>query len=325
MGLESGALALSIATAIAAGLIGCFAVMRRMALAADAISHVALPGIGVALALRIHPLAGAGAMLFFGTLLIWALESRTRIATETIIGVVFSGALAVGSLMSSGEELIEALFGGPGKLTIGEIVFGLLAAAGVVVFVLKKRSSLILVLVSPEVARTAGVNVARLNLLYLEMFALTVALGLRYLGVLLMGSMIIIPAATAKRLACRLFRHALIRRARCRAVHGARKLRRGPPPSADGTILVRQRRRCMSFCGLLPATGLRPLPPPPRICRHCRVRPGDDRELVLQVPHTSSVASLHAQDRLFLRPGPHPPPAAGRCRADRSRMRSASR
>lgn len=201
MGLETGALALSIATAIAAGLIGCFAVMRRMALAADAISHVALPGIGVALALRIHPLAGAGAMLFFGTLLIWALERRTRIATETIIGVVFSAALAAGSLMSSGEELIDALFGGPGRLTTGEIVFGLLAAAGVVAFVLKNRSGLLLVLLSPEVARTAGIPVARLNLLYLEAFALTVALGLRYLGVLLMGSMIIIPAATAKRLA----------------------------------------------------------------------------------------------------------------------------
>ena len=47
---------------------------------------------------------------------------------------------------------------------------------------------------------TVGINVQRLNLLYLEMFALTVALGLRYLGVLLMGSLIIIPAATAKRL-----------------------------------------------------------------------------------------------------------------------------
>src|SRR6266540_4211356 len=106
MALETGALALSIATATAAGLMGCFAVMRRMALAADALSHVALPGIGVALALRIHPL------------------------------------------------------GGPGTLTAGEIVLGLVAAAGVVLFVLKKKNSLILVLVSPEVARAAGINVA---------------------------------------------------------------------------------------------------------------------------------------------------------------------
>src|SRR5678815_5252249 len=103
--MQVDALLLAVATAAAAGLIGCFAVMRRMALAADAISHVALPGIGVALALGIHPLLGALAMLGFGALMIWGLERRTRIATETIIGVVFSAALAAGSLMSSGEEL----------------------------------------------------------------------------------------------------------------------------------------------------------------------------------------------------------------------------
>jgi ABC-type Mn2+/Zn2+ transport system permease subunit len=65
-------------------------------------------------------------------------------------------------------------------------------------------------LVSPDVARTAGINVRRLNLLYLLTFALTIALGLRYLGVLLMGALIIIPAATAKRLAKNLTQMLLI-------------------------------------------------------------------------------------------------------------------
>ncbi len=197
---EAMTFAVSVAMAVAAGLTGCFAVMRRMALAADALSHVALPGIGIALALGIHPVLGAVAMLFFGTLLIWELERKTRIATETIIGVVFSGALAAGALMSSGEDLIDALFGGAGKLGAGEMIFGLVAAVAVVVFMLAKKESLILALVSPEIARTSGINVDRLDLLYLETFALTVALGLRYLGVLLMGSLIIIPAATARRL-----------------------------------------------------------------------------------------------------------------------------
>jgi ABC-type Mn2+/Zn2+ transport system permease subunit len=69
---------LSGAMAIAAGLVGCFAVMRRMTLAADALSHVALPGIGIALALHIHPIFGAAAMLAFGALTVWALENQTR-------------------------------------------------------------------------------------------------------------------------------------------------------------------------------------------------------------------------------------------------------
>jgi len=192
---------LSIAMAAAAGQVGCFALMRRMALAADALSHVALPGIGIAIALQIHPLFGAVVMLFFGSLLVWALEAQTAMATETIIGVVFSTALAIGSLMTSGDALIEALFGGAGVLTTAEIVFGFLAAAVVIVFVATQKDRLVMMLVSPDVARTAGINVRRLDLAYLQIFALTVALGLRYLGVLLMGALIIIPAATAKRLA----------------------------------------------------------------------------------------------------------------------------
>src|SRR5512136_664772 len=97
------ALALPIAMAVAAGLVGCFAVMRRMTLASDAISHVALPGLGLALLLQAPPLLGGIATLLAGALLIWVVESRTTIATETIIGVVFSAALAVGALFTEGE------------------------------------------------------------------------------------------------------------------------------------------------------------------------------------------------------------------------------
>jgi ABC-type Mn2+/Zn2+ transport system permease subunit len=194
-------LIVSIAMAVAAGLVGSFAVMRRMSLAGDALSHVALPGVGIALALGVHPVFGAAAMLFFGALLVWAVEERSRVATETVIGVVFSTALAVGGMITSGEELIDALFGGAGEMTAAETIFGLSGAAAVVLFMLTQRDRLTVMLVSPDVARTAGINVRLMNLLYLQAFALTTALGLRYLGVLMMGALIIIPPAAAKRLA----------------------------------------------------------------------------------------------------------------------------
>ena len=195
------AMVVAIAMAVAAGLIGSFAVMRRMSLAADPLSHVALPGIGIALALHIHPVFGAVVMLAFGALLVWALEDRARATTESAIGVLFSAALAIGSITTKGEDLIEALFGGAGALSWSEKVFGLSVASAIVIFILLSKNSLIMMMVSPDVARTAGVNVRRLDLLYLEAFALTIALGLRYLGILLMGALIIIPAVTAKRLA----------------------------------------------------------------------------------------------------------------------------
>lgn len=198
---ELGAVVLSMAMAVAAALVGCFAVMRRMALAADAISHIALPGIGIALVLHFNPLAGAAGMLFLGIVLIWSVQHKTRLSTETVIGVVFTSALAVGSLMMTGDELIDALLGRPGTLSIAESVAALFASAAVIAFVLVRKDRLLVALVSPEIAHAAGIPVARLDLEFLIALAVTVALGLRYLGVLLMGSLIIIPAAAAKRLA----------------------------------------------------------------------------------------------------------------------------
>jgi ABC-type Mn2+/Zn2+ transport system permease subunit len=198
MDLSLSALALPLFAAIAAGLVGSFAVMRRMTLASDAMSHIALPGIGLAVLLHVNPVLGGVAALLIGAVLIWLLEHRTQIPTEAIVGVVFSAALAVGSLLTSGEDLLEALFGTERAPGLAETLFGLGAAVVIVGFVLRARHRLLLGLVSADLARTAGVNVARLDLSYLLAFALTVALGLRYLGILLMGSLIIIPAATAR-------------------------------------------------------------------------------------------------------------------------------
>lgn len=195
---------LSVCMAVAAGLVGSFAVMRRMSLAADPLSHVALPGIGLALALHAQPIVGAVMALLVGAVLVWFLEERAQSATEAMIGVVFSTALAVGSLTTSGEDLVDALFGSNASPSLTESLFVLVAAAGIVAFILRSRDSLSITLVSRDIARTAGVDVRRIDLLYLLAFALTIALGLRYLGVLLMGALIIVPAVTAKRLARRL-------------------------------------------------------------------------------------------------------------------------
>jgi zinc transport system permease protein len=202
--IELGSLALSASMAVAAGLVGCFAVMRRMTLAADAISHVALPGIGIALILHMSPILGALVMLLLGIILIWLLEIKTRISTETVVGVVFTVALAIGSFLTSGEELIDALFGAAGRLTGWEIGLGLIGSAIVIVTILALKNSLIVSLVSPDIASTSGINVIILDLTFLLAFALTIALGIRFLGVLLMGSLIIIPAVTARRLATNL-------------------------------------------------------------------------------------------------------------------------
>jgi ABC-type Mn2+/Zn2+ transport system permease subunit len=114
---------------------------------------------------------------------------------------VFSAALALGALLTTGDQLLDLLFGTTRSASAAETIIGLAGAAGITAFAILARDRLLLTFISADVARTARIDVRRLELLYLIAFALTVALGLRFLGVLLMGSLLIIPAATARLLA----------------------------------------------------------------------------------------------------------------------------
>jgi len=200
---ENYSIILALLTAIAAGLVGAFALMKKMTLAGDVISHIALPGLGLALLLKVNPIIGGAVTLFLGTLLIARLEGSTKLPSETAIGVIFAGALALGALVTPSEDLIEALFGPPGGgagLNAFTFALGTLAAILVIWFILAYRDKLVLALFSPELADSSGVELKKLNLAYLLIFSLTVLLGLRFLGAILVGSLIIIPAAIGRQL-----------------------------------------------------------------------------------------------------------------------------
>ena len=197
---ELYSLVLMLLTALAAGLIGSFALMKRMSLAGDVVSHIALPGLGLALLFHINPLIGAAAALVLGTFLIWHLQKGGTLTTDVAIGVIFTAALAIGTLVTPSEDLIEALFGGFQSLNILWLLLGFLAVLTIVIFTFTFRHQLILTLFSPELAAATGVDVSRLNLYFLLVFSLTVLLGLRFLGALLVGALIIIPAAIGRQL-----------------------------------------------------------------------------------------------------------------------------
>ena len=187
-------------TALAAGLVGSFTLMKRMSLAGDVVSHIALPGLGLAMLFGINPLIGAATSLLLGTILIWRLQESATMTTDVAIGVIFTAALAIGTVLTPSDDLIEALFGGFQTLTTGWFIAGLFAVAAIIIFILTFRHRLILSLFSPELAAATGVNVSRLNLYFLLLFSLTVLLGVRFLGALLVGALIIVPAAIGRQL-----------------------------------------------------------------------------------------------------------------------------
>lgn len=190
-----------VVVAAASGLIGSFLVMRRMALMSDALSHVALPGIAFGVILHFQPIVGGLLLLFLGAILIWLIENKTKLAIESVTGVLFVTSLAVGTLLiPDAEELLEVFFGSIESLTVFSAVFGALVSIGIIAIVLINLKKLTLVSIAPELAQANKVSQKLTELLLLVLIAFTIAIGIGFVGVLLISALSIIPAATARNL-----------------------------------------------------------------------------------------------------------------------------
>lgn len=198
---QTASFILALLSAGAAGLVGAFALMKRTILAGDVMSHIAIPGLGLAVIWKLNPLLGGGLTLLLGILIIWRLQEKSNLSTEAAIGVIFASSVAIGALLiQSSEELMDALFGGFGSLTPAEFAFGAGASIAVIAVFWQLRHKFILSFFSPDLAASAGVKVSRVNLWFLLLFGLAILVSLRFLGGLLVGSLIIIPASAARQL-----------------------------------------------------------------------------------------------------------------------------
>lgn len=187
--------------AASASLLGSFAILKRMALVGDALSHVALPGMALAIIFKFNPFLGAVAFLAVTVAGIWVIEYNSSLSLETIVGVFFTASLAIGALIMPEHDLIEALFGNITSLSPAESLVSIGLSVTLIVMLLFIYKRLTLNMVSQEMAQSIGINNKRLELVFLLSFALAVALGIRFVGALLMGSLVIIPAASAKNIA----------------------------------------------------------------------------------------------------------------------------
>lgn len=191
-------LIVGIAVGAASGFLGAFMILKRMALVGDAFTHVALPGIGLAILFGINPFLGAFALLFIAIILIWKLEQRTDLPVETLVGIFFAASLAIGILVTPHLELYEALFGDISRIGILDWVFALGAAAIVFNVMVKISDKMVMGIISEDLAISHGIKIRRFNFIFLLLVALVVAVGVKVIGTLLMGGLMIIPAAAAK-------------------------------------------------------------------------------------------------------------------------------
>jgi len=185
----------------ASGYLGSLMVLRRMALVGDALSHVALPGMGLALVFSINPFIGAFIFLVLAVFAIWALELKTKIPTEALVGVMFTGSLALGLLITPDAEILEALFGDISRITLIEGIVISVISILLIIFTRLIYKKSILGIISFDLAKSKGIKLEKYNFFYLIFVAIIVALGIKMIGTLLMGALVILPAVASKNIA----------------------------------------------------------------------------------------------------------------------------
>jgi ABC-type Mn2+/Zn2+ transport system permease subunit len=195
--------------------VGTYVVLKGLAFIGEAVSHATFPGLVAAFVLKLPFMVGAGVAAVGTALAIGFVVRRTRIRTDTAIGVLFVGMFALGLFWYSAirgfvADLFSFLFGNILAISTSDLIG--LSALGVLILVIIAVlwKELLFSTFDPLAAAAAGLRVAALEYLFLVLVALTIVVSLQAVGIILVVAMLITPAATAQLLSLRFGRLMLL-------------------------------------------------------------------------------------------------------------------
>jgi len=201
-GFIQRALISGIAVAVSCSVIGLFLVLRRQALYGDALSHVAFGGIAIGFFTNIYPIWTAFAVSVLASLGITKLRQSTKIPADSAVAVLLSAGLATGVVLiglSGGFslDLYSFLFGSILLITYNDQLMILVISLIVLAIMYKTYKKFMYIAFDEEQAKVSGIDVTKLNYLFIILASITVIASIRLVGVLLISSLIVIPNITA--------------------------------------------------------------------------------------------------------------------------------
>jgi ABC-type Mn2+/Zn2+ transport system permease subunit len=203
------ALMAGVLVSVTCGIVGTFIVLRGMAFIGDALAHGVLPGIAVAMLLGAPGLLGAAisALVMIGGISL--ITQRSRLSSDTAIGLLFVGMLALGVVIVSGTpsfsgDLVRILFGEILGIDQNAIWLQLLATAIITFTALVCARPFLLLCFNPEQAQVAGFSVRLYHTLMLLLVALAVIVSFQTVGTLLVFGMLLAPSGVGALLARRI-------------------------------------------------------------------------------------------------------------------------
>jgi len=200
-GFMQRALLTSIVVGAVCGVLSCFVVLKRWALLGDAISHAVLPGVAIAYLLGLPFFIGAffsGALTSLG---IGAIERNTRVKEDAAMGIMFTGAFALGvviiSQIATSTHLMHILFGNVLGVRMPVLLLTLVAGGITLSLVFLFYKELLLYVLDPVQASALGMHTAGLHYGLMLLLTLTIVASLETVGIILVVAMLITPGATA--------------------------------------------------------------------------------------------------------------------------------
>ena len=186
--------------------VGFFLVQRGQSLIGDGIGHVAFAGVAAGILLDVAPVLTALVAAVLGGVAVELLRSRGGTAGDQALALVFYTGLALGVVFVSAAgalnaNLFQYLFGSILTVTRSDLLLiAALGAVGLATVALLYRP-LAAVVIDEEGARVAGVPIGLLNVTLAALVAVTVALSMRVVGILLVAALMVLPVSAASRVA----------------------------------------------------------------------------------------------------------------------------
>ena len=196
------ALLAGILIAISSAFLGIFIVLRKHSMIGDGLAHVSFATVAIGLFLNQSPILISIPLVILSSFAILKLSESNNLNGDAAIGLISSFFVALGVMISSissgfNVDLFSYLFGSILVISDLELIFSVILSLIVVIVILLFYNDLFAISYDEDFAKTMGINVKGMNYLVAVLTSITVVLGIRVVGTMLISSMIIFPTITA--------------------------------------------------------------------------------------------------------------------------------
>ena len=199
------ALVVGTLVALCAALLGVSLVLKRYSMIGDGLSHVGFGALSVAMAMNLAPLQVAMPVVVLAAFLLLRISENSKIKGDAAIALIASSSLAIGVIVTSmttgsNMDVYSYLFGSILAMSQSDVVLSVVMSIAVLILFVFFYHKIFIVTFDEDFAKTTGTKAGVYNMLLALLTAITIVVGMRIMGTMLISSLIIFPALTSMRI-----------------------------------------------------------------------------------------------------------------------------